>query len=192
MERNIVTIEEKRNEKILRKRAEEVHFTPEGCAFGGTWLRRARRTVLSRKELSALLVDMKKTMQAANGIGLSANQIGINAKFFVAQVPDEKGKPVWYAIFNPKIEKSGTRIEEMEEGCLSIPRTYGTVPRADRITLTGFDKGGKPLRIKAQGLLARVFQHEVDHLNGKLFIDRAKEIHKVPESERLSKEKEGV
>lgn len=176
----IVTIEEKQNKKFLQRVAKEVCFVPKGCVIDGK--------EMNMKEISALLADMKATMHGANGIGLSANQIGINGKFFIAQVPDEKGKPARYAVFNPVIEKVGKNMEDMEEGCLSIPLTYGNVPRADRVVLTGFDKNGKSLRFKAWGLLARVFQHEVDHLNGKLFVDRTKDIHKVAESERLQEE----
>src|SRR3989344_5558254 len=112
-------------------------------------------------------------MRTAHGIGLSANQIGLNMRVFVAEVPDAQGGMKSYAIFNPKLEKfSGEKIP-FEEGCLSVPLTYGTVERAERVTLTGFDKNGGPVKIKAWGLLARVFQHEVDHLEGKLFIDKA-------------------
>ena len=65
----------------------------------------------------------------------------------------------------------------MEEGCLSVPKTYGIVTRPQEVTLTGFDKHQKPLKVKAIGLLARIFQHEVDHLNGVVFIDKAKNLH---------------
>ena len=179
---HILTIEEKQNKKFLQRATKEVRFLPKGCIIDGK--------ELNMKELSVLLSDMKRTMHAASGIGLSANQIGINGKFFIAQVPDDKGKPAWYAVFNPMIEKASNRIEGKEEGCLSIPLTYGNVPRADRVVLTGFDKNGKPVKHKAWGLLAQVFQHEVDHLNGKLFIDRTKDIHRVPESDRLRERKE--
>jgi peptide deformylase len=98
---------------------------------------------------------------------------------FVAEIPDAQGGMKFYAIFNPKIEKMSEEKIPFEEGCLSIPFTYGTIDRSERVTLVGFDKSGKTLKIKAWGLLARVFQHETDHLEGRLFIDKAKNIQKI-------------
>ena len=161
MEGKIVTIESKKDEKFLRRRTADFDFTK-----------------FSKKEVVTLVAKMRKAMHAAHGIGLSANQIGLDMRVFVAEVPDAQGGMKFYAMFNPKLEKfSGEKIP-FEEGCLSVPFTYGTVERSERVTLTGFDKHGKPIKIKAWGLLARVFQHEVDHLEGKLFIDRAKNVHK--------------
>jgi len=110
-------------------------------------------------------------MKAAQGVGLSANQLGFNVSLFVAQVENK-----FYAIFNPRIVKTGGEEIEMEEGCLSVPEKFGLVARPDKIWLEGQDADGKKIKIKAWGLLAKIFQHEVDHLNGKLFIDHAKEI----------------
>jgi len=129
------------------------------------------------REIRDLLARMRRVMRAANGIGLSANQIGLNCSVFVAEIPDPQGGLKFYAVFNPRIEKLEGDKELMEEGCLSVPGKYGDVERNTRITITGFDKYGKALRIKAWGLLAHVFQHEIDHLNGKLFIDKAKRLH---------------
>ena len=119
---------------------------------------------------------MRRIMHAANGIGLSANQIGLEFSVFVAEVPGANGELKFYAVFNPKIEKMENGIIAFEEGCLSIPGKWGQVDRAERIVLSGFSKMGKPVKVKAWGLLARVFQHEVDHLNGRLFVDRAKKV----------------
>ena len=118
-------------------------------------------------------------MREALGIGLSANQIGLDFRVFVAEIPTPQNKPKFYAIFNPKIKKASKEKISLEEGCLSVPAVYGDVERAEKIVLTGQDKNGKRIKIKAWGLLARVFQHEVDHLEGKLFIDKAKNIHKL-------------
>ncbi len=118
---------------------------------------------------------MRITMQRANGIGLSANQVGLKYRFFVAQVPDLNGRLKFYAIFNPRIVKTSKEIDILEEGCLSIPEKYGLIERKLKIILTGFDPNGKKIKIKAWGLLARVFQHEIDHLDGKLIIDYLKE-----------------
>ncbi len=86
----------------------------------------------------------------------------------------------FFAIFNPQIVKFSEEKILMEEGCLSVPGIWGGVERPEKITLVGFDKNGKKLKIKAWGLLARIFQHEIDHLNGILFIDKAKQVYKIP------------
>ena len=85
----------------------------------------------------------------------------------------------FYVVFNPKIIKSGEETTSLEEGCLSVPGIYGEVQRPDKITVMGFDESGKKIKFKINGLLARVFQHEIDHLNGGLFIDKAKELYKM-------------
>lgn len=162
MEDKIVTIENKKGEKFLRHKTEDFDFKK-----------------FSKKEVNNLLSEMKREMRKANGVGLSANQIGLNFKVLVAEVPAAQNKLKFYAVFNPKIEKFGTEKISLEEGCLSVPLTYGDVERPEKIMLTGQDKNGKPIKIKAWGLLARVFQHEVDHLNGMLFVDKAKSIQKI-------------
>ena len=121
------------------------------------------------KEIRALIKRMREAMEKADGIGLAANQIGLDMKVFVAQV---EGK--FYAIFNPEITKTSKEAEIGVEGCLSVPGITEEVARSYRVTLKGLDKSGKKITIKAWGLLARVFQHETDHLNGKLFIDYLK------------------
>lgn len=158
----IVTVGNKKSEKFLREKTAEFDFKKH-----------------KPKEIRDLVRQMRETMKKANGVGLSANQIGLSHRMFVAQVPDAQGKPKFYAIFNPKIEKSSSEKEPLEEGCLSTPEMYGIVERSSRVTLSGFDQRGKRIRIKAWGLLARVFQHEMDHLNGALFIDKAREIQKT-------------
>jgi len=132
----------------------------------------------SASEITKLINDMKKIMREAQGIGLSANQVGLPYRFFIAEVPTNEGNK-FYAIFNPKIEKLEGKKLELEEGCLSVPGVYGKAPRYEKITISGFNRYGKPVKIKAWGLLAHVFQHEIDHLDGKLFIDKAKELYKI-------------
>jgi peptide deformylase len=134
----------------------------------------------TRKDITELIARMRRIMHRANGIGLSANQIGLDFKMFIAEIPDPSGGTKFYAVFNPKIEKLSEETIVFEEGCLSIPGQWGDVLRAQAVTVTGQDKNGKPAKIKAWGLLARIFQHEIDHLNGKLFIDRAKHVHAIP------------
>ena len=162
-EHGIWIIDNKQEAKLLRKKMADFNFEK-----------------YSKKETQELLYKMRVAMKKANGIGLSANQIGLDLNMFIAQV---EGK--FYAIFNPKIIKISEEHNLMEEGCLSVPEIYGNVERPSKITLEGLDKNGKSLKIKAWGLLARVFQHEFDHLNGKLFIDKAKDLHKyVPDDQQ--------
>jgi peptide deformylase len=161
MENGILTVENKKDEKFLRRKTEDFDFKK-----------------FSRAEITQIINRMKKAMHLAHGIGLSANQIGLPYKMFVAEVPSPDAGKKFYAIFNPVIEKTSGEKIKVEEGCLSVPGMRGYLERHERVVLTGFDKNGKPLKIKAWGLLAHVFQHEVDHLNGKLFIDRTKDIRK--------------
>lgn len=161
----IFTIENKKEEKFLRQETPELDFSK-----------------FSKKELNELIQEMKKIMIEANGVGLSANQIGLNLKFFVAQIPkgyEGNTDNKFYAIFNPEIFKYSNEEIEIEEACLSVPNLYGIVKRSKKITIIGNDKNGKKLKIKAWGLLAIIFQHEIDHLNGILFIDKAQDIQKI-------------
>lgn len=145
---------------------------------------------LGKTEIREVIREMRLLMKKADGVGLSANQVGLSWHFFVAEVPTGKGAETkFYAVFNPEIIKKSENTVNLEEGCLSIPDTFGLVERPEKITLIGFDPTGKKLKIKAWGLLARVFQHELDHLNGVLFVDKAKDLHAMPTSERL-KERE--
>lgn len=172
-ENGIFTINVKSEESFLRKKT--IPFTFEnGIVRNGD-------KVFSRREMNALISHMSKIMRKSNGVGLSANQLGLEYKVFVAQVPSSQGDNRLYAILNPELEKMSSQKETLEEGCLSVPRSYGEVPRSYQVTLRGFDKTGKPVKIKAWGFLARVFQHETDHLNGVLFLDRAKKIEQIPE-----------
>lgn len=165
MGNNILIITHKSEEKFLRKKTVNFDFSK--------W---------TKREINDLIVRMRRTMRAANGVGLSANQVGHDFRMFVAEVPDARGGTKFYAVFNPRIEKLGEEKIVFEEGCLSVPGKWGDVERAERVTLNGFDKNGKPAKVKAWGLLARVFQHEVDHLDGKLFIDRTRKIYAATEA----------
>ena len=156
----ILVINDKKSEKTLRRKTSAFDFSK-----------------FTKKDIAELIARMRQVMRAANGIGLSANQIGVDLNMFVAEIPDPQGGTKFYSVFNPSIEKLGDEKGFFEEGCLSVPGKYGDVERALRITIAGFDKNNRPLRIKAWGLLARVFQHEIDHLNGKLFIDRTKRVY---------------
>jgi len=115
--------------------------------------------------LQTLIDDMFATMHAAEGIGLAAPQVGRSERLAVIQVDDAP-----LVIINPEIVSTAGRAKA-EEGCLSIPEIYGNVERPERIVVRALDRNGTPFELEASGLLARCIQHEVDHLNGKLFID---------------------
>jgi peptide deformylase len=125
-------------------------------------------------KLVAFAEQMLETMRQANGVGLAAPQVGVLQRFFVAELPEdeEKDQPAeTYILFNPEIVKG--RGEQIGfEGCLSIPGYIGEVAREEQITVKGLNERGKPVRLKLEGYLARVFQHEIDHLDGILYTDR--------------------
>lgn len=122
---------------------------------------------LASKKFKTLITDMIDTMHAARGIGIAAPQIGVSLQ--VAVINAQNGPLV---IVNPRITNTSFRTALAEEGCLSVPSVFGTVRRPTTITIAYSDQSGKSVMTKASGLLARVFQHEVDHLNGILFIDK--------------------
>jgi len=117
-----------------------------------------------------LVDDMLETMRAAPGVGLAGPQIGVMERVFVWEVGDEYG-----AVFNPVIISRSEEEVESEEGCLSLPGLYYPVTRSERVTLEGVDEYGDPVKLDADELLARVCQHEIDHLDGVLFIDHLPE-----------------
>ncbi len=115
-----------------------------------------------------LLDDMLETMYAAPGIGLAATQINVHEQIIVIDISEDKKDP--YCLINPEIiSHSGT--EKMEEGCLSVPDTYAEVERADSVVVKFLDRKGVEQELEADGLLAVCLQHEIDHLQGKLFVD---------------------
>lgn len=116
-----------------------------------------------------LIDDMMETMVAEPGLGLAAPQVSQSVRVIVAR-DDERQ----FALVNPKIVRRAGRQTGME-GCLSLPGLRGDVPRAEQVTVAGLNRAGKRINIEAEGLLARVFQHEIDHLDGKLFVDRVDE-----------------
>jgi peptide deformylase len=137
--------------------------------------------------LRKLAADMFETMHAAPGVGLAAPQIGVMRRLIVVHVPenhDKEGEPaVTLALVNPEIVRQHGRAFGYE-GCLSIPGWTAEVPRAETVTVKGIDLDNKPVRIKAKGWTARVLQHEIDHLDGILFLDRVEDkstIQPIPE-----------
>jgi peptide deformylase len=144
--------------------------------------------------LQPLIDDMVETMHAANGIGLAAIQIGVPERVITVQLPEDEENPEGgrlYVVVNPALARQSREMEEGIEGCLSIPGWVGEVTRHHAVTVKGLDPRGRPVRIKAQGLLARVFQHEIDHCDGVLFIDHIEDPEKiwpVPEGEEEAAE----
>ena len=146
--------------------------------------RKARRVSSIDKSVHRLIDDMVETMHHSDGVGLAAPQIGVPLRVIVIQMPDEE--PI--AIINPAIVKrSGER--EVSEACLSVPGYGGEIKRSVSVTVKGRDRQGKALRIKADGLLAQALEHEIDHLNGTLFIDHIEnqdKLHRIePETEAM-------
>jgi len=146
--------------------------------------RKANRVRVFDSELHRLIDDMIETMLAAPGQGLAAPQVAASWRVVIVRLPDDEesreeygedaGK--LYEITNPEIIKASEEVEEGIEACLSVPGYFGRVERHTAITIKGRNRKGKEIRIKAKGWLARVFQHEIDHLDGMLFIDRAAEV----------------
>jgi peptide deformylase len=138
---------------------------------------KAKRVSRIDKSIQRLIDDMIETMRQANGMGLAATQVGVPLRVAVLQIPDEE--PM--AIINPEIVKRDGE-QEVTEGCLSIPGYFGELKRSASVTVKGRDRQGKMIRIKATGLMAEALEHEIDHLNGILYIDHLDsqdKLHKV-------------
>ena len=126
-------------------------------------------------ELRRLVRDLLDTMYDAGGIGLAAPQVGVSRRVLVVDVPGEEGTgaaPQVHTLVNPVVADSSAQTERESEGCLSIPGIEESVTRPARVTVEALAPDGRPVRIEADGLLARVLQHEIDHLDGVLFVDR--------------------
>ncbi len=119
------------------------------------------------KEIKKLVEEMALALERKQGVGLSAPQVGVLKRVIVVEA--EKGPA---GLINPKIIKKSREKEVMEEGCLSFPRLWLKIERRKEVEVEALDKEGKGIRIKAEGLIARILQHEIDHLNGILFIDK--------------------
>lgn len=122
------------------------------------------------EDIRVLIADMFDTMYAEDGVGLAAPQVGVGQRVIVVDPRDESIEP--FALLNPEIAAASDETERGEEGCLSVPGLKEIVERAARVTVTGLARDGEPVTIDADGLLARILQHEVDHIDGILFLDR--------------------
>jgi len=140
--------------------------------FGDTSLHAPARAVDAiTPDIERLIDDMSETMYAAPGVGLAAPQVGVPLRVFVVDVSVGRDPHGLLVMVNPEfVEREGTQLEE--EGCLSVPGFNATVARPTRAVLKALDRGGQEQRHEASGLLARAFQHEMDHLDGVLFVDR--------------------
>lgn len=146
-------------------------------------------------ELRALVKDMIETMQAAQGVGLAGPQVAESIRVLVVELPENEddplaGKP--FALVNPEIIAASEAMEEGQEGCLSIPGYIGDVWRHVEITVQGRNEWGKPKKIKARNFLARVLQHEIDHLDGILYIDRLESEDKLYKLETVVEQEEAA
>jgi peptide deformylase len=147
--------------------------------------RKARAVTTFDKNLHTLIDDMVETMRDAPGVGLAAPQIGLSERLIVVEYyvkeedeeNEEAPKKVW-AVLNPEIVKTSEETLMGVEGCLSIPGLVGEVERHTEVLVRGLNRHGKPMKVKAKSWLARIFQHEIDHLNGVMFTDRATRVWK--------------
>jgi peptide deformylase len=128
-------------------------------------------------DIQQLIEDMVQTMYAAPGIGLAAPQVGVGLRLFVCDISSGRNPADLLVFINPEfVERDGMQLEE--EGCLSIPGFNATVARPSKAVLSGLDRTGEPQTVAGTGLLARCFQHEMDHLDGTLFVDRLRGLQK--------------
>ncbi len=135
-------------------------------------------------KLQTLIDDMFETMYHAKGVGLAAPQIGINIRLSVIDATPDKSQQL--VLINPKIIAQEGE-QEYQEGCLSVPGTFDTVKRFETVTISALDRHGKHYEMTASGLLGEAFQHEIDHLNGKLYIDLLSPIKKNLARKKLEK-----
>jgi peptide deformylase len=157
--------------------------------------RKARPVSAFDDNLQTLINDMIETMRAAPGVGLAAPQVGISDRLIVVEYADppeeqevqdepKEVKPKLYVMVNPEIVKTSEEKVLGVEGCLSIPGLVGEVERFEMVQVKGLNRRGQPMKVKAQGWLARIFQHEIDHVNGVVFPDRATRVWKpAPDEE---------
>ncbi|HEY9771454.1 MAG TPA: peptide deformylase [Coleofasciculaceae cyanobacterium] len=159
----VVTVEKKK----LAQPPLNIHY------LGDRVLRQpAKRIAKVDDQLRYIIKEMLQTMYSADGIGLAAPQVGINKQLIVIDIDlDQPDKPP-LVLINPKIINSGNNLCNSEEGCLSIPGVYLEVIRPDTIEISYKNELGKPCKLEASGLLSRAIQHEMDHLNGVMFVDR--------------------
>ena len=136
-------------------------------------------------EIRRLVDDMAETMYAAPGIGLAATQVNVHRQVIVIDTSEEKNRLL--VLINPRIVAS-SGVKDYEEGCLSVPGIYEKVRRPDRITVEAQDRDGKPFSLDADGLLAVCIQHELDHLDGKVFVDHLSQLKQARIKSKMAKQ----
>lgn len=146
---------------------------------------KAVKVVQVDDSLRCLIDDMFETMYEANGVGLAATQVNVHQRLVVMDISEQRNEP--RVFINPEII-SRTGIEIGEEGCLSVPGMYDNVERAERITVRALDRQGKSFDLEADGLLAVCIQHELDHLEGKLFVDYLSDLKRTRIRKKLEKD----
>lgn len=147
--------------------------------------KKARKVTDFGPELQKLIDDMVETMHAAPGVGLAAPQVNVSQRVIVVEYgddEDEEAPAKLYTLANPEIVRSSTETVLGNEGCLSVVGYQGEVERSLEVTVKALNRRGKPVKIKAKGWIARIFQHEIDHLDGVLFVDRATKVWEVEQS----------
>ena len=153
--------------------------------------RKAKKITTFDKDLLTLVDNMIETLREAPGVGLAAPQVSISSRLVVVEYGDEDeegnqvGPKKLYVVVNPEIVQLSEEKETGLEGCLSIPGFVGEVERSKKIVVKGLNRYGKPVKITAEDWLARIFQHEIDHLEGIVFPDRASRVWKPKEDEEL-------
>ena len=133
--------------------------------------------------IKQLIDDMIETMHAAPGVGLAAPQVGQNIRLFVADIGDGA-----FAVINPKIKEKSRELQTLDEGCLCLPGIIGPVTRSARVIVEGLDRNGEKIMISAEGYLSTVLQHETDHLDGIIFLDKVKDKSQIREVTKKSEE----
>ncbi len=153
--------------------------------------RKAHKITNFDKDLQTLVDDMIETMREAPGVGLAAPQVGISERLIVIEYGDDEDESVpkkLYAVINPEIIQTSDEKVNGVEACLSIPQLMGDVERHEKVVVRGLNRHGKPIKLKVEGWMARIFQHEIDHLEGVLFTDRATKLWRPKETETIRDE----
>ncbi len=159
----------------------EIVFTPDPVLR-----RKARKITNIDKDLQTLIDDMIETLRAAPGVGLAAPQVGVSERLIVVEYggeEEENAPKKLFVVINPEIVEASEEKVLGIEACLSVPQMAGEVDRHQKIVVKGHNRHGKAIKIKTNGWLARIFQHEIDHLEGVLFTDRASRIWRPKEDE---------
>ncbi|MCE1253669.1 MAG: peptide deformylase [Anaerolineae bacterium] len=161
----------------------EIVYTPDPVLR-----RKAHKVTVFDKETKTLIEDMIETLREAPGVGLAAPQVGISSRLIVIEYGEDEDEnedapKKLYIVANPEFIKKSDEMVEGVEGCLSVPNLVGTVDRHEEVLIKGLNRNGQPIKIKAKGWLARIFQHEMDHLDGILYTDRANRIWQPSEGE---------